>query len=131
MKDQRSNEELNAIIAKWCGMKETETVIASEYNGVTTRTPAWVVFNAKGEGLCSCSVRSAWAPRYCDDLNAIHEAEKKLFDYPSRQFSGGCSLMDDYDVELQRKVLPGEYRVRLTARQRAEALVSVIESSAL
>ena len=63
-------------------------------------------------------------PNYCRDLNAVHEAEKKL---SREQFVDYCAFKLRYStcegcVEDYKMIVA-------TSRQRAEALVKVIEST--
>jgi len=112
-KDNRTDEELNRIIAEWCGWVPSD--------GDHKRRNAWL--EIAGEDW---PIRP---PNYCRDLNAVHEACQKLFEFPSKEWIGG-SLADDYDAEIQRmSAYQNLFRWDHEARQRSEALVKVIESS--
>jgi len=94
MKDTRTDEELNGVIARWC-----PDVVEQFY------------------GPCGTN-------DFCSDLNAIHEAEGKL---------GNGTLGSEYDkFEIQLAEVCYQEGIRRNmiyteARQRAEALVYVIE----
>lgn len=93
MKDTRTDDELNRIIAEWAGWN-----------------PAGFIHWKDG-------------PDYCNDLNAIQTTERKL--------KGGSAALYvdklcDTAMESPENELP--LFLSATARQRAEALVAVIES---
>lgn len=80
--DTRSDEELNRVIAEWCGWIAIHRPEIYEYN---YKSPDGSFTNT--------------LPNYCNDSNAMDEAER-----------GTAEI------------------ITLTARQRAEALVAVIEN---
>jgi hypothetical protein len=92
-----SKEQINIAIAQACGWKKL-----SEYNG------AW------GRDL----QRTYLLPDYCNDLNAMHEAEKVLGEIYSIK---SC----EYDDWLQ-SIIEHDQKWRATARQRAEAFLKNI-----
>ena len=99
----RSDEELNRTIAEWEGWK-----FVPEHD-VSFITPAG---HAMPEGWTDPEGEPySIPPNYCRDLNACHEAEGKL-DYIQQY---------EYADQLFMKL------TFATARQRAEALVAVIE----
>lgn len=111
--DTRSDEELNRVIAEWCGWKfvpSRDIYICGQLQAVPEEwvDPGSESYNAP--------------PNYCRDLNACHEAEKRLnreqlVDYCSfrLRYTTGEGMASDYKM------------ICATARQRAEALVKVIE----
>ena len=112
--DQRPDEELNRVIAEWCG-----------WTNVWGRFGDFIRYaGTESEQL----VQGLEIPNYCRDLNACHEAEMRLF------LQGEGEAGDPY---VRRRYLhaldaiTGDQwnTVSATARQRAEALVRVIESS--
>lgn len=114
MKDTRTDAELNRIIAEWVGWvyyMPTPEAISRGYPGY----PYWMHNKYAGAGFTGELIHP---PNYCTNLNAIHEAEKKLND----------SQIDQYKHRLQIAVTEKERISQCTtARQRAEALVAVIE----
>lgn len=67
------------------------------------------------------SVFPVWepCPNYCDDLNAIHEAEKVLTDEQ-------CVFVRDYLRERLENYPASRYIWHATARQRAEAFLRTL-----
>ena len=119
-KDTRSNEELNRIIAEWCGVK-CEQCADGHWD-------LWIgqLKLGVGRGLSEDHAWAVFCPRYCTDLNAIHGAENKL---DHNQLAPYCELLSEIGER------EGEcYSTRsmaaycAAARQRSEALVAVIES---
>lgn len=121
--DPRSNDELNRIIAEWCGWKPSEGEIAAAESWASiTEPPEWV---------------DPKPPNYCADLNEVHEAELRLDDKLSRRFDGHLLRLLGFDKFIVMFNDDGSSTEefaemcrllrRATARQRAEALVLVIE----
>ena len=114
--DTRTDAELNRIIAEWMGW-----VIAINPNHC----------HLENAGRLPNGPFDGWQeiPSYCTDLNVIHEAENKWCEQPE--------LDDDemhpkyaYVRYLYNIVVPlNRQPFRATARQRAEALVAVIQAS--
>ena len=107
--DTRTDDELNRIIAEWCGWKSFGKILLPG-------TP-W-------SGVPPGEIKLREIPNYCRDLNAVHEAEKKL---SREQFVDYCAFKLRYStcegcVEDYKMIVA-------TSRQRAEALVKVIEST--
>lgn len=125
MTDPRTNEELNSIIAKWHRWtpghwEEWATVAVGEVKSGRI----WASGKATGPGG---EVRDAM-PDYCRDLNACHEAEQGFM----------ASSNPKYYREYLKNLSKGRWdfhpSARLecvfsTARQRAEALVWMIENT--
>ena len=88
-----TNEQINIAIAEACGWGNDDI--------------------ERGYALCQFSES---VPNYCNDLNAMHEAEKVLSDKQ-------CQTMNDllWDMMNGRKFL-----WQATARQRAEAFLKTI-----
>ncbi len=101
----KTNDELNKIIAKWCGW---HTILDDEYGPLRGCKPGEVVT----PGFIFTDI-----PNYCTDLNAIHEAVKKLPEGPFTWWSN--HLMQIVGTHLKS--------INAGARERAEALVAVIE----
>jgi hypothetical protein len=106
-KDTRTDEELNRIIHRWLGFVPSEPLIDGQIFTYGHRPD-----NSWGEIVIT---------DYCSDLNAIHEAVKKLPEGPYTWWSN--HLMQIVGTHLKS--------VNAGARERAEALVAVIESTKL
>jgi hypothetical protein len=92
------NEQINIAIAEACGWTEIDGLSAK---GLMGKPP---------EKLCSF----AYLPNYCNDLNAMHEAEKTL----------NSEQLHDYYENLE--LVNGWEYPSSTARQRAEAFLKTI-----
>lgn len=103
-----NEEEQRIAIAEWMGWK-----INSLDSGEALRNP-------KGE-IVNAWYNEIWRlPDYINDLNAIHEAEKKL----SRE---QCHIFNDFLMELKRprseiESEPEKWSWHSSASQRSEAL---------
>jgi hypothetical protein len=109
MKDTRTDKELNEFIAEWMGWKEYDN-----------QPPLcrW----KRSDGFWNTR-----PPSYCEDLNAIHDAE-----------NAWCDVEGPEDIShpkyrlaeaLYHVVVPEQRQpFRATSRERSEALVSVIEA---
>lgn len=64
-----------------------------------------------------------WLPNYCNDLNAIHEAEKTLTDEQYRKY---CNLLEESGYDERGIGYPNWSR-SATAIQRAMAYVKTLE----
>ena len=94
------DEQINIAIAEACGWK---------YVNNETHAPDGSFWWSKGLEV----------PDYCNDLNAMHEAEKVLGEIYSIK---SC----EYDDWLQ-SIIEHDQKWRATARQRAEAFLKTIE----
>ncbi len=110
----KTNEELNCIIAKWVGYKFQPEKLP------THRDPDYEpAFWIDPDDRNTFDI-----PRYCEDINAIHEAEKKLTDYQKvKCYHKISDIIGDCGEPTENFF--NTYHA--TARQRAEALVAVIE----
>lgn len=109
MKDTRTDEELNRLIAEWMGWKnisDWSDPFANRF-GLYGFSPYYQEYEP--------------VPLFCANLDVIHEAWEKLDKYQKARTSYYTSLIlndaPHWDCE------------NATARQRAEALVKVIEES--
>ena len=100
-----TNEQINIAIAKACGWDSDDI--------------------ARGYTLCQFTED---APDYCNDLNAMHEAEKVFTYEEAEQFEGElCHICGSENLHKEYP-LPFEFAVaHATARQRAEAFLKTIE----
>lgn len=92
-----TDDQINAAIAEACGWKKPARK---------------TVLNEKGYFVTQ---HAQSAPNYCNDLNAMHEAENTLV---GQQFSAYAFMLNDIEGSL--------YGIRATARQRAEAFLRTI-----
>jgi hypothetical protein len=98
-----TNQEVNKIIAEYCGWKH-------EFNG-DDEDPEWYWIPPNNpDGNES-------PPDYCNDLNAIHDAEKNLI-------RGDPGLWECYTNRLNTKY--GIDAIHATARERAETFLKTI-----
>jgi hypothetical protein len=93
-----TDEQINAAIAEACGWEE-------ESFG-----PSWYESSSK-------------MPNYCNDLNAMHEAEKALY---ARDFIAYTVFIDNLTEVCSRAHKISAYRESATASQRAEAFLKTI-----
>lgn len=118
MNDPRSDAELNRIIAEWMGVTAIEEDDGFWY--------LWLgnLRLGSGAGLSNDHAWVVFCPNYCIDLNAIHEAEQKLTDNEHINFQW---FLFESAYNGSNSQTAERMRVSATARQRAEALVKVIE----
>jgi len=88
-----TNEQINIAIAEACGWDSDDI--------------------ARGYTLCQFT---EYVPDYCNDLNAMHEAEKVLM-RADLLFEYGMHISIDHKYD---------YLLRATARQRAEAFLRTL-----
>lgn len=95
-----TNEQINKVIAETCGWIERPT--CTDFLG-----------------------NPLLPPDYCNDLNAMHEAEKRLSEKQKRTFAFMLAQVLDTSptVDLDDQFL----NIHATARQRAEAFLKTIE----
>lgn len=106
-----TDQEINVAIAKECGW----TVIND-----TLCDPRAVVKNGVQTGEVDMNPVAS-LPDYCNDLNAMHDAENTLnMDYPSTE------LAITFYGYLVKSVRSNILCVHATARQRAEAFLRTI-----
>ena len=99
-----NNEQINIAVAEACGWNPPlEAMGNMTYGG--------------GKFLSSEEWRKDHIPNYCNDLNAIHEAERIL---TNEQIEVYCSF-------LQRPQWGIWWAISATARQRAEAFLRTLE----
>ena len=99
----RTNEELNRIIAEWCGW-----IYVDGWHHMLHPNP------------------NDEPPNYCTDLNAIHEAENKWCDTDLAYNKYSDTLFSAH-WENQIKLKKPWRWITATARERSEALVKMIE----
>jgi len=124
MKDQRTDQELNRIIAEWIGWTVKRT-------GPSKTFPFQLRISGELENIAK-NEQEAWSksPRFCTDLNAIHEAEDAWIskDNPSQYEKSEREHLLEVQVSIVMAPQIARPSMRATARQRAEALVAVIEN---
>jgi hypothetical protein len=99
-----TNEQINIAIAKACGWDSDDI--------------------ARGYTLCQFTED---APDYCNDLNAMHEAEKVFTYEEAQQFEGELCYICGSENLHKEYPLPFEFSVaHATAQQRAEAFLKTI-----
>jgi hypothetical protein len=109
-----TNEQINIAIAEACGWNSIrEQDYDHGYSGDDVRQ-MWV-------GLNPDSDEFEQIPDYCNDLNAMHEAEKVFIgDDPEN-----CDIWSDFQTNLII-ACPVYLSYHATARQRAEAFLKTI-----
>ena len=114
-------EAQRVAIAEVCGWKGPNSYEVKE------RTKNWVTRDTQDHFISPVGVScgKAGLPDYMNDLNAMHEAEKKLDDTNGGRDNGAC-LRYAYAGELYRLCPEDEQPMRATAAQRAEAFLKTI-----
>lgn len=118
--DKRTDEELNRIIAGWAGTGSYVDEVGLIQLPMATDGQSW-----------------DFSPNYCRDLNAVHEAVMRLLNskpgYWDRAWFWGLHQLvtgiDSHDGWGEVDARSCCDTSNATARQRAEALVRVIEES--
>lgn len=100
-----TEEQINVAIAEYCGWKD--------FHRVNTGIPLLDGWYA----ICPKSSEDESIPDYCDDLNAMHEAEKTFSAEQQSDYLAYCTDMTGGWYELL---------LMLPARQRAEAFLKTI-----
>ena len=101
-----NNKQINTTIAEACGWDSDDI--------------------ARGYTLCQFSEN---VPDYCNDLNAMHEAEATLNYEQGEQFEDELCDICVCDMENRHKEYPLPFRFAVahaTAQQRAEAFLKTI-----
>mgnify|MGYP006921389391 CR=1 FL=1 len=118
-----SDQEINIAIAEACGWTNVECPFSPNDSCKGAQgIPPNKRNNYKPAPACdeSDSRSFYWVPRYCNDLNAMHEAEETLTQ----------DQQDEYDYHLSEITAPitGERwpAIHSTARSRAEAFLRTI-----
>lgn len=123
------NEEINQLIAKWCGVanlfviKKRGLYYRPHAKGYTSNiAEAWKVTEETADKHTYPHDEPVTKHRipptdFCNDLNAIHKAEKLLKGEQQKRL---------YVARLVSLMKPGEFTVMAPARQRAEALLKTI-----
>lgn len=119
MSDPRTDDEMNRIIAKWVGFEKQVPYETEDSDG----------------SMINCLGGSP-IPKYCSDLNAIRVAVTKLtgddkslwYDYLSLHLPK-YPMADIHNIHQSKWTTAWFVAVEASARQRAEALVKVIEGT--
>ena len=96
-----TNEQINVAIAQACGW----TILKKPLSGF-----GFAAYAKEPNGDPSPGI-----PEYCDDLNAMHEAEDEL---SGNQYMVYALMLDAVEGSL--------FGIRATARQRAEAFLKTL-----
>ncbi len=105
-----TDEEINAVIAEFCGWTEVKLAIRGAGGGTRIPTPYGKPPGKKYMADC---------PDYCSDLNAIAEAEKHLTE----------EELDAMTPRIWAAVMNQKYVWQVTAKQRAMALIEAVYPS--
>jgi hypothetical protein len=107
-----TNEQINIAIAKACGWKNLEIEDFSEYG-----VPCFMLMGSNHTGT------RLMPPDYCNDLNAMHEAEKILTTKQKQRYAIALSddLSDSAPTDSCHTVWSDT--IHATAAQRAEAFL--------
>jgi hypothetical protein len=105
-----TNEQINIAIAEACGWTEIDGLSAK---GLMGKPP---------EKLCSF----AYLPNYCNDLNAMHEAERSLNSQQVQYYTLNLLRVTNNDGAKFHGTLGCFAHVRATAAQRAEAFLRTL-----
>jgi hypothetical protein len=104
---EMTDEEINMVIAEICGWKEVELAIRGAGGGTRTPTPYGKPPGRKYIADC---------PDYCNDLNAIAEAEKHLSE----------DQLEAMNTRVWEATMNQKCIWQATARQRAMALLEAV-----
>ena len=108
-----TNEQINAAIAEACGWTEIQD------SGVWHHHKLWGYPPLKPE---QCGNSFHYLPDYCNDLNAMHQAEKVLNKEQVREYQ--CYM---YDMACEIQTTHGRWMpYSATARYRAEAFLRTL-----
>lgn len=107
-----TDEQINAAIAEACGFVGWEEFQLNK-NGPKFRF--WD-YPKNWEGPS----REPWVPKFCTDLNAMHEAEKTLFPYYASVYSNKLAIATNAEYSDDTDYFCA------TARQRAEAFLRTL-----
>ena len=110
-----SDQEINIAIAEACGWKDLENEDFSEYG-----VPCFMLMGSNNTGT-----RLA-PPDYCNDLNAMHEAEKVFEEKGQRDYSFRL-LLALVDGSVTHDLNDHFIYLTATARQRAEAFLRTLK----
>jgi hypothetical protein len=102
---EMTNEQINVTIAQACGW----TILQKPLSGF-----GFAAYAKEPNGDPSPGI-----PDYCDDLNAMHEAEKVLTEKQVRLYPFTLAQVLDLDDQF--------LNIHATARQRAEAFLRTLE----
>lgn len=102
-----TNQEVNIAIAEACGWKQVEPKQCGHHK---------VDYAFEKDGAYYGGINAI--PNYCNDLNAMHEAEKVLIIMPEKRITYGHLLMD--------ATCKNWAAFHATARQRAEAFLKTL-----
>mgnify|MGYP003627043662 CR=1 FL=1 len=106
-----SDKELNIKVAELLGWKSAMLNVGVHHEKVLCWRSPTSMWMTEGDG-------SYGMPNYCNDLNAMHDAEKAAFDWNT--FGSYCGELD---------VVDENHGITATARQRAEAFVLTMKET--
>jgi hypothetical protein len=108
-----TNEQINIAIAEACGWTDCSII-----DGILCGLPI---------GVTSLNGRYDIIPNYCNDLNAMHEAEKVLNDEQHRQYRSEVWYSVCNDISSYECVKAAERpHFSATSHQRAEAFLKTL-----
>lgn len=121
----RSDEELNRTIAVFMGYEYMENIQGTcGFYRLKDDNDWGTVIADPSLPLCRDGMR--FVPNFASDLNACHEAEGKILEDADTGYAYDCELNEVCGV-FDDGILNFMKMWHATARQRAEALVAVIE----
>jgi hypothetical protein len=107
---EMSDEEINRVIAEFCGWTEVKMAIRGAGGG--TRTPTLYGKPPGRKYMADC-------PDYCNDLNAIAEAERHLSE----------DQLETMNTRIWEATMNQKCIWQVSARQRAMALIEAVYPS--
>jgi hypothetical protein len=109
-----SDEQIDCAIAKHMGWKQLRKIqqIVSTHHGWT--------------GIYKNTAHYEFIPEYCQDLNAIHEAEKTLSKRRGEYHTKGWGAYTMFLADINDTFTTETRLIHSTARQRAEAFLKTI-----
>jgi hypothetical protein len=110
-----TNEQINIAIAEACGWKNLEIEDFSEYG-----VPCFMLMGSNHFGT------RLMPPDYCNDLNAMHEAEESLNSQQVQDYTFNLLRVTNNDGARFHGTLGCFAHVHATAAQRAEAFLKTL-----
>jgi len=117
-----TDQEINVAIAEACGWKPCEGWWCQKCGKVELYEVTYAEFHEN----CGTLVGTQPTPDYCHDLNAMHEAERVVFDTPDTIENDARRKFYTRNLNIVSCKTYGDRLFRATAHQRAEAFLRTL-----